>query len=221
MQPVKLLLGTAFLGSFLVVAYQYLPSSSEHQVKDEQRLISTEEVFDLDSPPVPSVVRELTSNVQSRDVDIEPVKESSWLSEPINEFSTELYEFIEAEGIKYVNTVNYPFDSETESELARISKSGDILLFDNTEPEYLASIGVSHMDIVSDYFGTASEGDALIASGVKNPDGGIHYLVLPISDKGDKKVFVEDVKLAVSLFKAEQAKLIEPSNNEPTASTNP
>ena len=77
------------------------------------------------------------------------------------------------------------------------------------------------MDIVSDYFGTASEGDALIASGVKNPDGGIHYLVLPISDKGDKQVFLEDVKLAVSLFKAEKARLIEPSNNEQTASITP
>ena len=221
MQPGKLLLGIAFLGVFLVVGYLYLPSSSEHQVKDEQRLISTKEMFDVDRPPIPSVVRQVIANVESLGVDIEPVEESSWVSEPINEFSTELYEFIEAEGIKYVNTVNYPFDSETESELARISKSGDILLFDNTEPEYLASIGVSHMDIVSDYFGTASEGDALIASGVKNPDGGIHYLVLPISDKGDTQVFLEDVKLAVSLFKAEKSRLIEPSNNEQTASTTP
>lgn len=219
MQPVKLLLGTAFLGVFLVVGYLYLPSSNEHQVNNEEMVISTEEIFDVDRPPIPSVVRQVIANVDSLGVDIEPVEESSWVSEPINEFSTELYEFIEAEGLKYVNTTNYPFDSETESELARISKSGDILLFDNTEPEYLNSISVSHMDIVSDYFGTASEGDALIASGIEGPDGGIHYLVLPISNKGDNQVFVDDVKAAVILFKSEREKLTETSSNEPTAST--
>jgi hypothetical protein len=221
MQPAKILLGVAFVGIVVGAGYLYLSSSSEHQVNNEEMVISTEEEFEVYSPPISIVTKQSNLKAVLSGVDIEPVEESSWVSEPINEFSTELYEFIEAEGLKYVNTTNYPFDSETESELARISKSGDILLFDNTEPEYLNSISVSHMDIVSDYFGTASEGDALIASGIEGPDGGIHYLVLPISNKGDNQVFVDDVKAAVILFKSEREKLTETSSNEPTASTNP
>jgi hypothetical protein len=221
MQPAKILLGVAFVGIVVGAGYLYLSSSSEHQVNNEEMVISTEEEFEVYSPPISIVTKQSNLKAVLSGVDIEPVEESSWVSEPINEFSTELYDFIEAEGLKYVNTTNYPFDSETESELARISKSGDILLFDNTEPEYLNSIGVSHMDIVSGYFGTSGEGDALIASGIKGPDGGIHYLVLPISNKGDNQVFVDDVKAAVILFKSEREKLTETSSNEPTASTNP
>lgn len=214
MQLKTLLSCLVVLGTVLGCGYLYLSGLNDNQVNNDQNVVATNENVEdyhpsfLDALPPPILIPQHLS------ADIESLDANNWISEPINTFSTQLYDFIKAENIKYVDTTNYPFTSETESELSRLSKSGDILLFDNTEPDYLSRIGVSYMNIVSGYFGTAAEGDALIATGVKGIDGGIHYLVLPISNKGDNQMFVKDVKRAVFLFKAEKDKLNEVSGFE-------
>ncbi|NRD72649.1 topoisomerase I [Shewanella sp. VB17] len=209
MQLGKLRWVLVVLGAFLGGGYLFLFGVNIYQDNDDHKLVTTKDIFENYQA---SFLDELTlpvSNAQNISTDVEPLKANNWVSEPTNTFSNQLYDFIEAEDIKYVDTTNYPFTNETESKLSRLSKSGDILLFDNTEPDYLSSIGVSYMDIVADYFGTAGEGDALIATGVKGADGGIHYLVLPISNEGDHQIFLQDVKRAVFLFKAEKDKLNE------------
>ncbi|WP_253644395.1 hypothetical protein [Vibrio sp. Y42_MX_L11] len=90
------------------------------------------------------------------------------------------------------------------------------ILFDNTESSYLDSYGVSETKVVSEYFGTASEGDVIIATGVQNEDGSIHYLVLPLKSKdlNDNSKLFEDTKLAITLLKEQKHDLIKERQSE-------
>ena len=135
---------------------------------------------------------------------------SPWLSAPLNNLSNALYQFIETEQISYINTRDYPFDEEKQQQLRILSKSGAVLMFDNSDSEYLDGYGVSVMDVVSEYFGTASEGDVIIATGVETEDGGMHYLVLPLVNKdvGNEDALIEDVRIAVTLLKQQKSSLV-------------
>ena len=138
------------------------------------------------------------------------VASSPWLSAPLNNLSNTLYQFIETEQISYINTRDYPFDEDKQQQLRMLAKSGAVLMFDNSDSEYLDGYGVSVMDVVSEYFGTASEGDVIIATGVETEDGGMHYLVLPLINKdvGNEDALIEDVRLAVKLLKQQESSLV-------------
>lgn len=85
-------------------------------------------------------------------------------------------------------------------------------MFDNTESDYLDCYGVSETQVVAEYFGTASEGDVSIATGVPTEDGGIHYLVLPLKNKNtdDNRELSETIKQAVTLLKEQKFDLVTP-----------
>ncbi|UXI03169.1 topoisomerase I [Photobacterium sp. TY1-4] len=138
--------------------------------------------------------------------------DTPWLSAPLNELSNALYDFIETEQVRYINTTDYPFDAHKQRQLRALAKQGALIMFDNTEPDYLDSYGVNETQVVSEYFGTASEGDVIIATGVPTEDGGIHYLVLPLINKNtaDNSALVETVKEAVTLLKAQKTDLVKP-----------
>ncbi|EPM6964795.1 topoisomerase I [Vibrio alginolyticus] len=139
-----------------------------------------------------------------------------WISAPLNELSNELYDFIEAEQVSYISTTDYPFDEQKQKQLRTLARQGVPILFDNTESSYLDSYGVSETKVVSEYFGTASEGDVIIATGVQNADGSIHYLVLPLKSKdlNDNSKLIEDTKLAITLLKEQKHDLIKERQNE-------
>ncbi|MBU6949851.1 hypothetical protein [Hahella sp. HN01] len=135
----------------------------------------------------------------------EPVQDTGpWVSQASTSLSAELYDFIEAEGLRYVDTSNFPFDPQTERLLQKLSQSGEILLFDNTEAERLGGLTEKPSDIIADYYGAATEGDAIIATSVTNADGSVHFMVLPVHKKGEDSSLSEDVKLAVALLKQEK-----------------
>ncbi|OZG72779.1 hypothetical protein BTA51_14760 [Hahella sp. CCB-MM4] len=127
-----------------------------------------------------------------------------WISLASTELSSELYDFIESEHLRYVDISTYPFDLETESRLRALSQSGEILMFDNTEADRLSGLTETPSDIVSRYFGTAAEADVIIATSVKTSDGGIHYLVLPVAKQEEADSLPEDIKVAVALLKQEK-----------------
>jgi len=130
--------------------------------------------------------------------------ESSWITRGTTSLSAQLYDFIEAEELKYVDISGYPFDDYTDKTLRQIAQSGDVLLFDNTDAYRLEGLEEDPADIVADYFGTAAEADAVIATSRTNAQGGIHYMVLPVKKSGDDKAFYADIKQAVSLLKDER-----------------
>lgn len=137
-----------------------------------------------------------------------------WLSPPLNELSNALYDFIETEQVRYINTTDYPFDEYKQQQLRALAKQGELIMFDNTEPDYLDSYGVSETQVVSEYFGTASEGDVIIATSVATDDGGIHYLVLPLENKNtaDNSALIETIKAAVTLLKKQKYDLVNPKH---------
>ncbi|WLQ14730.1 hypothetical protein O5O45_02115 [Hahella aquimaris] len=135
----------------------------------------------------------------------EPVQDTGpWVSQASTSLSAELYDFIETEGLRYVDTSNFPFDPQTERLLQKLSQSGEILLFDNTEAERLGGLTEKPSDIIADYYGAATEGDAIIATSVTSADGSVHFMVLPVLKKGEDSSLSEDVKLAVALLKQEK-----------------
>ena len=81
-----------------------------------------------------------------------------------------------------------------------------MLMFDNTESDYLDSYGLSESEVVSEFFGSAAEGDVILATSVRNEQGGIHYLVLPLqqTDGQSEAEWAETVKSAIELFKEQQ-----------------
>ena len=81
-----------------------------------------------------------------------------------------------------------------------------MLMFDNTESDYLDSYGLSESEVVSEFFGSAAEGDVILATSVRNEQGGIHCLVLPLqqTDGQSEVEWAETVKSAVELFKEQQ-----------------
>lgn len=129
-----------------------------------------------------------------------------WLSPPINTLSNTLSEFIETEQLGYVSTEDVPFNEKQRDMLTKLAKSGTVVMFDNTESDYLNSYGLSEGQVVAEFFGTASEGDIIIAKGIAKPQGGIHYLVLPLQKKDGQsdQQWLDDIQSAVTLLKEQQ-----------------
>ena len=130
----------------------------------------------------------------------------AWLSQPTNALSNALYEFIETEQVSYLSTEDVPFSEEQRNAIMALSKNGSMLMFDNTESDYLDSYGLSESEVVSEFFGSAAEGDVILATSVRNEQGGIHYLVLPLqqTDGQSEAEWAETVKSAIELFKEQQ-----------------
>ena len=63
----------------------------------------------------------------------------TWLSQPTNTLSNALYEFIETEQVSYLSTEDVPFSEEQRNAIMALSKDGSMLMFDNTESDYLDS----------------------------------------------------------------------------------
>ncbi|MGY5704785.1 topoisomerase I [Vibrio antiquarius] len=188
-------------------------ASFDEQIKTEKT--ETMNVTPPESTPVQEVVTVPTPQ-NDNDATSDVIPATPWISAPLNELSNELYDFIEAEQVSYISTTDYPFDEQKQKQLRTLAKQGVPILFDNTESSYLDSYGVSETKVVSEYFGTASEGDVIIATGVQNEDGSIHYLVLPLKSKdlNDNSKLIEDTKLAITLLKEQKHDLIKERQNE-------
>ncbi|EKZ8661230.1 topoisomerase I [Vibrio alginolyticus] len=219
----KLLTGSALaLGAVLAI---FLINSNNKNAQTEpvaslDEQIKTEDAATISvTPPESDAAQEvvtaptpLSRNDDTSDV----IPATPWISAPLNELSNELYDFIEAEQVSYISTTDYPFDEQKQKQLRTLARQGVPILFDNTESSYLDSYGVSETKVVSEYFGTASEGDVIIATGVQNADGSIHYLVLPLKSKdlNDNSKLIEDTKLAITLLKEQKHDLIKERQNE-------
>ncbi|MDW1905161.1 topoisomerase I [Vibrio sp. 705] len=219
----KLLTGSALaLGAVLAI---FLINSNNKNAQTEpvaslDEQIKTEDAATISvTPPESNAAQEvvtaptpLSRNDDTSDV----IPATPWISAPLSELSNELYDFIEAEQVSYISTTDYPFDEKKQKQLRTLAKQGIPILFDNTESSYLDSYGVSETKVVSEYFGTASEGDVIIATGVQNADGSIHYLVLPLKSKdlNDNSKLIEDTKLAITLLKEQKHDLIKERQNE-------
>ncbi|MCA2415615.1 MULTISPECIES: topoisomerase I [Vibrio] len=188
-------------------------ASFDEQIKTEKT--ETMNVTPPESTPVQEVVTVPTPQ-NDNDATSDFITATPWISAPLNELSNELYDFIEAEQVSYISTTDYPFDEQKQEQLRTLAKQGVPILFDNTESSYLDSYGVSETKVVSEYFGTASEGDVIIATGVQNADGSIHYLVLPLKNKdlNDNSKLIEDTKLAITLLKEQKHDLIKERQSE-------
>ncbi|HHX8404107.1 TPA: topoisomerase I [Vibrio alginolyticus] len=219
----KLLTGSVLaLGAVLAI---FLINSNNKNDQTEpvaslDKQIKTEDAATISvTPPESNAAQEvvtaptpLSRNDDTSDV----IPATPWISAPLNELSNELYDFIEAEQVSYISTTDYPFDEKKQKQLRTLARQGVPILFDNTESSYLDSYGVSETKVVSEYFGTASEGDVIIATGVQNADGSIHYLVLPLKSKdlNDNSKLIEDTKLAITLLKEQKHDLIKERQNE-------
>ncbi|MCS0402166.1 topoisomerase I [Vibrio diabolicus] len=188
-------------------------ASFDEQIKTEKT--ETRSVTPPESDAAQKVVTVPTPQ-NDNDASSDVISSTPWISAPLNELSNELYDFIEAEQVSYISTTDYPFDEQKQKQLRTLAKQGVPILFDNTESSYLDSYGVSETKVVSKYFGTASEGDVIIATGVQNEDGSIHYLVLPLKSKdlNDNSKLIEDTKLAITLLKEQKYDLIKERQNE-------
>ncbi|MEF1174674.1 topoisomerase I [Vibrio sinaloensis] len=176
---------------------------------------------DTQQPPkperaTPSANQERVNDATDTIVEELTLPETAWLSDPINQLSNALYDFIESEQVRYINTTDYPFDEEKERQLNALVQAGEMIMFDNTDPDYLDSYGVSEAQVVSEYFGTASKGDVIVATAVVLPEGGMHYLVLPLQRKSfdDDATLISDVKQAVTLLKDQKFDLVKPRPTE-------
>ncbi|HHF0483815.1 TPA: topoisomerase I [Vibrio antiquarius] len=188
-------------------------ASFDEQIKTEKT--ETRSVTPPESDAAQEVVTVPTPQ-NDNDATSDVIPATPWISAPLNELSNELYDFIEAEQVSYISTTDYPFDEQKQEQLRTLAKQGVPILFDNTESSYLDSYGVSETKVVSEYFGTASEGDVIIATGVQNADGSIHYLVLPLKNKdlNDNSKLIEDTKLAITLLKEQKHDLIKERQSE-------
>ncbi|AZZ90996.1 hypothetical protein EUZ85_09785 [Hahella sp. KA22] len=191
--------------------FLYHASSDDADANPASQPTATQIQADSQDPTLTSVSPEFMEEAapQTEDEAVpeaeEPVQDTGpWVSQASTSLSAELYDFIEAEGLRYVDTSNFPFDPQTERLLQKLSQSGEILLFDNTEAERLGGLTEKPSDIIADYYGAATEGDAIIATSVTNADGSVHFMVLPVHKKGEDSSLSEDVKLAVALLKQEK-----------------
>ncbi|MCK8064771.1 topoisomerase I [Vibrio sp. 1CM7H] len=219
----KLLTGSALaLGAVLAI---FLINSNNKNSQTEpvaslDEQIKTEDAATMNvTPPESDAAQEVVTvptPQNDNDATSDVIPATPWISAPLNELSNELYDFIEAEQVSYISTTDYPFDEQKQEQLRTLAKQGVPILFDNTESSYLDSYGVSETKVVSEYFGTASEGDVIIATGVQNEDGSIHYLVLPLKSKdlNDSSKLIEDTKLAITLLKEQKHDLIKERQNE-------
>ncbi|EKA5859123.1 topoisomerase I [Vibrio alginolyticus] len=219
----KLLTGSALalgavLAMFLINSNNKNAQTEPVASLDEQ--IKTEDAATISvTPPESDAAQEVVTaptSLSRNDDTSDVIPATPWISAPLNELSNELYDFIEAEQVSYISTNDYPFDEKKQKQLRTLAKQGVPILFDNTESSYLDSYGVSETKVVSEYFGTASEGDVIIATGVQNADGSIHYLVLPLKSKdlNDNSKLIEDTKLAITLLKEKKHDLIKERQNE-------
>lgn len=219
----KLLTGAALalgavLAIFLINSNNNNSQSDSVASFDEQ--IKTEKTETISvTPPESDAAQEVVTvptPQNDNDATSDVIPATPWISAPLNELSNELYDFIEAEQVSYISTTDYPFDEQKQEQLRTLANQGVPILFDNTESSYLDSYGVSETKVVSEYFGTASEGDVIIATGVQNEDGSIHYLVLPLKSKdlNDNSKLIEDTKLAITLLKEQKHDLIKERQNE-------
>lgn len=132
---------------------------------------------------------------------------STWISPPLNTLSNSLYDFIESEDVRYVSTEDFPFDESQREAILAFAKSGQVVMFDNSDSVYLDSYGVTESQVVSEYFGSAAAGDVILAAGVAHPQGGFHYLVLPLEQADTQETqWLNDIQQAVAMLKAEQHK---------------
>ncbi|HHX8315979.1 TPA: topoisomerase I [Vibrio diabolicus] len=219
----KLLTGSALaLGAVLAIflinsnnknPQSYSVASFDEQIKTEKT--ETRSVTPPESDAAQEVIT-IPTPQNDNDATSDVIPATPWISAPLNELSNELYDFIEAEQVSYISTTDYPFDEQKQEQLRTLAKQGVPILFDNTESSYLDSYGVSETKVVSEYFGTASEGDVIIATGVQNKDGSIHYLVLPLKSKdlNDNSKLIEDTKLAITLLKEQKHDLIKERQGE-------
>jgi len=132
------------------------------------------------------------------------------------EAGARLDSFLEKHDIAYLDSSYYPFDAQTDEILRRYANSGKMLLFDNTQAkENLLEFNKTSGDLVSDYYGTGSESSMTIATSIKLANGGIEYMVLPVStsDQESEEDLSEKVKLAIELFEKEQEKKQEANAN--------
>jgi len=132
------------------------------------------------------------------------------------EAGARLDSFLEEHDIAYLDSSYYPFDAQTDEILRRYANSGKMLLFDNTQAkENLLEFNKTSGDLVSDYYGTGSESSMTIATSIKLANGGIEYMVLPVStsDQESEEDLSEKVKLAIELFEKEQEKKQEANAN--------
>lgn len=117
--------------------------------------------------------------------------------------------FLETQNVAYLDSSYYPFDAQTESIVRHYANSGKILLFDNTQAsENLLEFNKTSGDVVADYYGTGAESDMTVATSIELANGGIEYMVLPISisESEDDTDLSEKVKLAIELFQLEQTR---------------
>ncbi|HHX8466609.1 TPA: topoisomerase I [Vibrio diabolicus] len=219
----KLLTGSALalgavLAIFLINSNNKNPQSDSVASFDEQIKTEKTETRSVTPPESDAAQEVVTVPTPQNDNDAtsDVIPATPWISAPLNELSNELYDFIEAEQVSYISTTDYPFDEQKQKQLRTLAKQGVPILFDNTESSYLDSYGVSETKVVSEYFGTASEGDVIIATGVQNEDGSIHYLVLPLKSKdlNDNSKLIEDTKLAITLLKEQKHDLIKERQSE-------
>ncbi|EPE6793970.1 topoisomerase I [Vibrio alginolyticus] len=219
----KLLTGSALALGAVLAIFLINSSNKNDQTEpvaslDEQ--IKTEDAATISvTPPESDAAQEVVTvptPQNDNDATSDVIPATPWISAPLNELSNELYDFIEAEQVSYISTTDYPFDEQKQKQLRTLAKQGVPILFDNTESSYLDSYGVSETKVVSEYFGTASEGDVIIATGVQNEDGSIHYLVLPLKSKdlNDNSKLIEDTKLAITLLKEQKHDLIKERQSE-------
>ncbi|MCS0355271.1 topoisomerase I [Vibrio diabolicus] len=219
----KLLTGSALalgavLAIFLINSNNKNSQSDSVASFDEQIKTEKTETRSVTPPESDAAQEVVTVPTPQNDNDATSyvIPATPWISAPLNELSNELYDFIEAEQVSYISTTDYPFDEQKQKQLRTLAKQGVPILFDNTESSYLDSYGVSETKVVSEYFGTASEGDVIIATGVQNEDGSIHYLVLPLKSKdlNDNSKLIEDTKLAITLLKEQKHDLIKERQSE-------
>ena len=179
---------------------QNLDETTMAQVKVEK-----EQVIQLLPEPVETLAEDSSTTEDSLIFELEQPAQA-WLSQPTNALSNALYEFIETEQVSYLSTEDVPFSEEQRNAIMALSKDGSMLMFDNTESDYLDSYGLSESEVVSEFFGSAAEGDVILATSVRNEQGGIHYLVLPLqqTDGQSEAEWAETVKSAIELFKEQQ-----------------
>ena len=163
------------------------------------------------------------ANELNLDLDLDTISPDLEIDDPLprllssyTQAGAELDNFLEEHDVGYLDSSFYPFDAQTEAILRRYANSGKMLLFDNTQAkENLLEFNKTSGDVVADYYGTGSESSMTIATSIKLDNGGIEYMVLPVStsDQDSNEALSERVKLAIELFEQEQEKKQEANAN--------
>lgn len=184
-------------GAVAVVALRSNASESNQPVID----LSESQTHQSETVLLDSTASELETETFDEPVDL-PRQLST-----LTPMGYELNDYLREANIGYLDSSFYPFDAQTEGWLRKYANSGAMLVFDNTEAgSHLESYGKTSGDVVADFYGTGSPGDVIVATSVTLDNGGIEYMVLPISQKDEEDDLVAKVKLAVELFQEEKKK---------------